>query len=436
VSAAGLILAAPASGSGKTTLTLALLRHLTRAGVNVAGAKTGPDYIDPGFHAAATGRPALNLDPWAMRPDLINGLTAGIEADLVLCEGVMGLFDGAGARGDQGSTADLALLTGWPVVLVVDARGQSASIAALVQGFARHRPEVPVAGVICNGVGSPRHAGMLRAALATHLPDLPVLGCVTRNDALALPSRHLGLVLAEEHEALDGFLDAAARHVGEAVDIDALIALARPGREAETPARPVPPLGQRIAIARDAAFAFLYPHLVEDWRRQGAEIAFFSPLADQASDPAADAVFLPGGYPELHGGRLAAAGRFLSGLAEAAGRTIPVYGECGGYMVLGEALIDASGARHAMAGLLPVTTSMVGATRRLGYRRAGALGGPWAGRRCRGHEFHFGAVSESGPAEPLWRLADADGTDLGPAGHRLGSVAGSFFHLIDIERVS
>ena len=274
------------------------------------GAKAGPDYIDPGFHRAACGRDSINLDPWAMRPGFLAGAIGGLGADLVLCEGVMGLFDGAGAAGDIGSTADLAQLTGWPVVMVVDARGQSASAAALLHGFATHRPGVTLAGVIFNRVAGARHAAMLRAATAKALPEIKVLGAVPRDDTLALPSRHLGLVLAEEHAALDGFLDRAADAMAAAIDLEALADLARSSPlSTAAPAAGIPPLGQHIAVARDQAFAFAYPHLLESWRRAGSALSLFSPLADQAPDPAADAVFLPGGYPELHAGRLAAAGR-------------------------------------------------------------------------------------------------------------------------------
>ncbi len=428
----GLILAAPASGSGKTTLTLGLLRAFRRQGRDVRGAKTGPDYIDPGFHRAACGRDSVNLDPWAMRPGFLAGAIGGLGAALVLCEGVMGLFDGAGAAGDIGSTADLAAITGWPVVLVADARGQSASAAALIRGFATHRPGVTLAGVIFNRVASARHAAMLRAATEKALPAIPVLGAVPRDDTLALPSRHLGLVLAEEHAALDSFLDRAADAMAAAIDLAALAGLARPSPlSASVPEAGIPPLGQRIAVARDQAFAFAYPHLLESWRRAGATLSLFSPLADEAPDPAADAIFLPGGYPELHAGRLAAAGRFLGGLRAAAARNVRIYGECGGYMALGAALIDGAGVAHAMAGLLPVTTSFATPRRRLGYRQMQALGGPWAGQNFRGHEFHFAEEISAPAAEPLFECTDADGNPLGLAGAVQGSVAGSYMHLID-----
>ncbi|HVH76015.1 MAG TPA: cobyrinate a,c-diamide synthase [Stellaceae bacterium] len=434
----GLIVAAPASGSGKTLLTLGLVRHLVRRGLSVAAAKAGPDYLDPTFHAAASGRACLNLDLWAMREATLASLVGGLEegADIVLCEGAMGLFDGAGADGEAGSTASLARALGWPVILVVDARGQGASIAALLRGFALHGEGVPLAGVVFNRVAGERHAALLASAVARHLPLLACLGALPADPALAMPSRHLGLVAAGEIADAEALCERAAAQVGRFLDIDRLIGLARPAAlpPAAAASPPVPALGGRIAVARDAAFAFLYPAILEGWRRQGAALAFFSPLAGEPPDPSADAVFLPGGYPELHAGWLAAAHAFLAGLRRAAGEGKPVYGECGGYMVLGESLIDADGRAHPMAGLLPLATSFAEKKRLLGYREVGLTqAGPLGPRGAvyRGHEFHYAAVVREKGADSLFRASDAAGRGLGPAGLRRGNVAGSFVHLID-----
>jgi len=431
----GLVLAAPQSGSGKTALTLALLRALRRRGTRVVSAKTGPDYIDPAFHAAATGAPALNLDSWAMRPALLRGLAQQLErtGELVLCEGAMGLFDGVGAS-EAGSTAEVAARLGWPVVLVVDAARQAASAAALLEGFTRHRDDIAVAGVILNRIGSARHGAILSAAVRQALPDLALLGSVPRDDKLALPERHLGLVQAGEHPDLEGFLDRAAALVAGSCDLPALTALARPATITAGETSALPPLGQRIAVARDTAFAFAYPHLLQSWREAGAELAFFSPLADEAPLATADAIFLPGGYPELHAGKLAGNQRFMDGLRRRAGDGIAIYGECGGYMVLGEALIDGDGTRHPMAGLLPVTTSFAERRLHLGYREmtlatSAPLGA--TGARFRGHEFHYASTVAAGAAAPLFAVRDAEGADLGPMGLAKGRVCGSFLHLID-----
>jgi len=432
----GLVLASPHSRSGKTTLTLGLLRALTRAGYRVASAKSGPDYIDPAFHAAAAGAPCLNLDAWAMRPELLEALVRqlGRDSELILCEGAMGLFDGLGAS-ETGSTAELAERLGWPVVLVVDAAAQGASVTALLEGFVRHRAGVRVVGVIFNRVGSARHGAVLAEATQAALPELAILGRVPRDPTLKLPERHLGLVQAGETDDLGSFLERAARIVGEACDLGALAALARPARVAETRTAiaPLPPLGQRIAVARDVAFAFTYRAVLEGWRGAGAELAFFSPLADEEPGYDADAIYLPGGYPELHAGRLAGNRRFLEGLRASAARGATIYGECGGFMVLGQGLVDAGGERHPMAGLLPVTTGFAKPSLHLGYREARLAGatplGP-AGASFRGHEFHYAGLVETGGA-PLFDASDGAGTPLGPSGTVRGSVMGSFLHLID-----
>lgn len=436
----GLILAAPKSGSGKTLITAGLLRHLQNRGIKIASAKAGPDYIDPTFHALASNATGFNLDPWAMRRATLATLVAELEADaeIVLCEGVMGLFDGAGPDDEAGSTAALARFTAWPVVLVVDCSGQGASIAALVAGFARHDPEVPLAGVILNRVASARHRALLTEVIARHLPDLPVLGAIRQDKTLTITSRHLGLVPAEENlVAIETLIADAAKLIAADFDVGQLIALAKPSRcGAAIGATALPALGQRIAVARDDAFLFAYQAVLSGWRRQGAEISFFSPLADEAPDPAADAIYLPGGYPELHAGRLASATRFLGGLCDAAAANSPVYGECGGYMVLGDALTNANGMAHRMAGLLPVITSFTAPKRHLGYRVATLLGSAPlgnAGARFRGHEFHYASIVEEGTADRLFAIADATGNDLGSVGLRRGSVAGSFIHLIDSE---
>ena len=432
----GLIIAGTASGVGKTTATLGIVRALTRGGLAVACAKVGPDYIDPAYLRAASKRPAYNLDSWAMRPESLAETLGALaaRADLIIAEGVMGLFDGIGSAG-AGSTAELALLLGWPVLLVLDARGSSASLAATLSGFARHRSGLELAGYIVNRVGSIDHADVITAACQDACSWLALIGCLPRAEHLALPSRHLGLVQAAERPDLDSFLEEAADLAERHLDLDALIGMARPPRSPPLGAeRRPPPLGQRIAIAADEAFAFCYPRLLDGWRAAGAALYPFSPLADEPPDKSADAVYLPGGYPELHAGRLAGNHLFLDGLAQAAKRGAAIYGECGGYMVLGEALIDADGMQHKLAGLLPLVTSFADRHLQLGYRRARlaadcALGA--RGTQFRGHEFHYAAVMREGPGEKLFEASDALGRRSFAAGLRQGSVMGSFIHLID-----
>jgi cobyrinic acid a,c-diamide synthase len=436
VGARGLILAAPASGSGKTLLTAGLLRHLRRRGIRVSAAKAGPDFIDPTFHALASGRACPNLDAWAMRPATLGGIMAQLDAsaEFVLCEGVMGLFDGTGADGETGSTAELARMTSWPVVLVVDVRGQGASVAAVLRGFIGHRPDISIAGVIFNCVASERHRTLLTRATARHLPDLAILGALPADPALSLPSRHLGLVPAAELGQAEAVIERAADQIATHLDVDRLLGLTVASTLADERAPGLAPLGQRIAIARDDAFCFTYPHLLDEWRRAGAELDFFSPLADEAPQPSAEAVYLPGGYPELWAERLAKADHFLNGVRRAAGEGKPVFGECGGYMVLGQTLIDADGHCHPMAGLLPLHTSFAERRLHLGYRSATLLGETRLGRagsRFRGHEFHYATIVDEGGADPLWSVSDSTGADLGHRGCRRGSVFGSFIHLID-----
>jgi cobyrinic acid a,c-diamide synthase len=438
MTARGLLIAAPRSGSGKTTITLGLQRALTRRGLTVRGLKCGPDYIDPAFHAAATGAPSANLDSFAM-PDALLGQIAGGAADgsdIVIAEGSMGLFDAVpGPEGHTGASADIAALLGWPVVLVIDVSGQAQSAAAIALGCMHYDPRIRIAGVILNKVASERHRRLV--AQGMERIGLPVLGALPREASLILPERHLGLVQAGETADLHARLDALADAVAAAVDLEAIVAAAGPTALPAVAASvtPLPAPGRRIAIARDAAFSFVYPHVEAGWLAAGAELVPFSPLADERPPEDCDACWLPGGYPELHAGRLAGAQRFLKGLRDFAASGRRVHGECGGYMVLGRTLVDADGASHAMAGLLSVETSFAKRKMNLGYRRAvleadGPLGR--AGDALTGHEFHYATVIAQGEDPPLALVTDPHGSAPAPAGSRRGSVTGSFFHAIAV----
>jgi|HubBroStandDraft_6_1064221.scaffolds.fasta_scaffold181786_2 cobyrinic acid a,c-diamide synthase len=460
-----LIVSAPRSGAGKTTVTLGLLAALRRRGINVRAAKSGPDYIDPAFHAAATGAASLNLDSWAMRPVLLDALAAEAarDAEMLVIEGAMGLFDGVpGEAGRSGAAADLAARFGVPVLLVLDVSGQSQSAAAVVAGFAQFDPAVRIAGVVLNRVGSERHRALVADAIGRL--GVPVLGAIPRDETLVLPERHLGLVQAREHADLAARLVRLAEVIEKHCDVDAIMMAASslPLRHARAyPGHPrlsvsgeektwmagtrpamtggdgiaLPPPGQRIALASDAAFSFVYPHLVAGWRRAGAEIATFSPLADEAPPDDCAVCWLPGGYPELHAGALAGAQRFRTGLVRFAA-TRRVHGECGGYMVLGAGLVDADGVRHAMTGLLGHATSFAQRKLHLGYRAARLLS-PCpigaAGARLRGHEFHHASMIEPGNDAPLAEIGDAQGKPVAEAGSRRGNVSGTFFHVIAHE---
>jgi len=438
MTARGLIIAAPRSGGGKTTVTLGLLTALWRRGFKVASAKSGPDYIDPAFHAAATGASSVNLDSWAMSPALIDDLAwrAARDADVLVVESSMGLFDGVtGAPGRTGAGADLAERLALPVLLVLDVSGQFQTAAATARGFFGFRPGVEIGGVVLNRLASPRHRDGVVAALAQ--ANIAVLGQVARDDALTLPERHLGLVQASEQADLQDRLARLGDLAERSLDLDAILAMAQPIAASARIDGGVglPPPGQRIALACDAAFSFIYSHLREGWRRAGAEIVHFSPLADEPPPDGCDACWLPGGYPELHAPKLSAARNFLSGLAAFA-KTRPVHGECGGYMVLGQGLETAEGELCAMAGLLGHTTSFARRKMNLGYRSAELLQdcplGP-RGARLRGHEFHYSQLIAAGADMPLAELKDAAGRPLGPSGGRRGFVSGAYFHAIAPE---
>jgi len=449
----GLIIAAPMSNSGKTFLTLGLLRALRQKGVSLATGKIGPDYIDPGFHSLASGAECFNFDSWAMRPESLFHLittaqdSKGAPPEIMIVEGVMGLFDGAHGVSSPffpdlaaGSTAELAALTGWPIIFCVSCQGMALSLAALVQGFRDFSPHIRVENVLLNRVGSLHHGRMLKESLAQK--GLSCLGMLPRQESLTLPDRHLGLVPAKERQDIQAFLDQSAAHIAAHLDLETIQACARTGRIADpaaqapapqTPALMIPPLGQRIAIARDDAFCFTYPHFLHIWRQQGCEFTFFSPLANEAPCPQADAVFLPGGYPELKAAPLSSADHFLKGLRDHSLQGHKIYGECGGYMMLGTSLEDAEGQFHKMAGLLPLETSFRHKKRHLGYRRVKDLPGFFGvpGDHFRGHEFHYTTIIAEGPTPPLFEVQNAAGLSQGSCGQQVGSVAGSFIHLID-----
>jgi len=426
-----LIIAAPASGSGKTTVTLGLLAALGRRGVAVAPFKVGPDYIDPGHHAAATGRISRNLDGWMCGRERVGEIFARgcAGSELALIEGVMGLFDGAAGDSDAGSTAEIARWLDGEILLLVDARSQARSVAALVQGFVRFDPRLQFAGVILNRVGSERHEELLREALDS-VPGLPpLLGCLPREDRAILPERHLGLVTAGDMEA---DYAALARMIEGRIDLDRLLESRRQSRIL----RPTAPGGNparkeafrvRIGIARDRAFCFCYPENLELLEAAGAELVFFSPLEDAGLPERLDGLYLPGGYPELHAERLSANRGLLEELRFRSAQGLPVYAECGGFMLLSER-IDA----WPMAGVFPAQARLLPKRQALGYRevtlRQDGPFGP-AGTVARGHEFHYSTLAMPEQVRRDYRLSRRGGKDLGGEGFRIGNVLGSYVHL-------
>ncbi|GAA2742533.1 cobyrinate a,c-diamide synthase [Kitasatospora cinereorecta] len=428
-----LVVAAPSSGAGKTTVATGLMAALAARGLAVSPHKVGPDYIDPGYHALASGRPGRNLDSWMCGPDRIAPLFlhGAAGADVAVVEGVMGLFDGAAGQGELASTAQVAKLLKAPVVLVVDASSQSRSVAALVHGFASWDPEVRLAGVILNRVASDRHEMLLREALEEG-SGVPVLGSVRRAPAVATPSRHLGLIPAVERSAQ---AVQAVRDMGDliaaSVDLDAVLDLARsaPPLHAD-PWDPAAEIGEpvpgrpRIALAGGAAFSFSYAENAELLAAAGAEVVPFDPLHDRELPAGTAGLVIGGGFPEMYVAELSANAPLRDAIAQLARSGAPVVAECAGLLYLGQELDS-----KPMCGVLDSTARM---TERLtlGYREAVALADSplaAAGTRVRGHEFHR-TVTEPGAGEqPAWAWR----TPTGPhtEGFVQGPVHASYLHL-------
>ena len=429
----GLLISAPTSGAGKTTIMLGLLRALCERGLSVQPFKCGPDYIDPAFHLVAAGRPSYNLDTWAMPDVLMQELALNSKgASIILAEGSMGLFDGVTQKGafGYGSTAEIARFFNWPVILVLDIRGQAQSAAATALGFASYQKNLPFAGVILNRVASPRHEKLTRIGMEK--AGIEVLGVLPKRGDLALPERHLGLTQAVEHPDLNKAISGYASFIAENMDINRIIelaqsyAFAKPLHKASTP-----PPGQHIALARDEAFSFTYPHLLSHWRERGSQISYFSPLQNEPPNRDADVIWLAGGYPELHAGKLANADKCFAAIRLHA-KTRPVHGECGGYMVLGKSLIDKDGIAHDMLGLLGLVTSYEKQKFHLGYRKATVICDTKLFKKntsWRGHEFHYSQIL-SQPDETLFKVVDASGEAVQETGSVRGQVTGTFFHLI------
>jgi cobyrinic acid a,c-diamide synthase len=395
-----LVVAGVSSGVGKTTVATGLLAALTRRGVQAAGAKVGPDFIDPGYHALACGRPPRNLDPWLCGPDAIGPLAgrSGAGAEVLIVEGVMGMFDGAN-DGTPSSTADVAAILNLPVLLVVDASSLSASVAAVVRGFRDHDPRVVVAGIVLNRVGSESHEQLLREALEPL--GIPVVGCLRRDDAMTWRDRHLGLIpVAERAEGVRRSLDLLAERVARGIDLDAVLRIARAAPVQTVDDVPLPPsVGScRIALAAGPAFTFVYRDNVEALEAAGAELVPFDPVADPMLPAEVDGLIVGGGFPEIYADALAMNATLLHDLRDRVNAGLPTWAECGGLLWLTQRLDE-----HEMAGVLPASARM-GTRLTLGYREADVRTsspiGP-AGTRLRGHEFHYSTCSPSGGALQL-----------------------------------
>lgn len=404
-----LVVAGTSSGAGKTTFTLGLMAALRSLGRSVQGYKVGPDYIDPSYHQAVTGRPSRNLDTWMLEARVVREIffRSSHGADISIVEGVMGLYDGKDALSNRGSTAELSNLLEAPVLLVVNAASMARSAAAIVLGFQAMDPRVHVKGVLLNGVGSDHHFDLLKEAIED-VSGVPVLGYLRKNRQVSIPERHLGLLPALERGELDMLFDTLGRMVSETVDLDAVMRIATeaPPVVAESPQVFVSrgePEQVTIAVARDAAFNFYYPENLELLVLHGAKLMFFSPLAGDLIPDSADGVYFGGGFPEEFAAQLGAQTPLLRGMYQRITAGLPTYAECGGLMFLTRSMTDRTGTTYPMVGVIPASVAMQESRTALGYREVTACQDGLLllkGESMRGHEFHYSTISYDDGAYP------------------------------------
>jgi cobyrinic acid a,c-diamide synthase len=429
----GFVIAAPASGAGKTTLSLALMALFRQRGVKVQPFKCGPDFIDPGHHARLCGRAARNLDGWMLDARTNRRIfdTAAQKADISIVEGVMGLFDGATGRSSVASTAEIANLLNLPVILVVDASSMARSAAALVLGFETFDPKLKIAGVIFNKVGGEAHTRLLREAVHESCSSM-LLGCFPRNEKIRIPERYLGLRTAEENflteEAISMLGDMAARNI----DVEGLLASLPEIRPTSNGEISQVPCEVRIGVARDRAFCFYYEDNLDALRAWGAEIVEFSPLKDRRLPPRLDALYVGGGYPELYAGELSDNRPMLEAIRTFGEDGGPVYGECGGLMLLGKEIVDRDGRSFPMTGLLPLRVEMTERLVKFGYAEVRlttkSLWGQ-AGALARGHSFHCSKISEAGTTGRNYCVRYSLSNLEEEEGFRRKNVLASYIHL-------
>ena len=442
-----ILIAAPSSGSGKTTISLGIMAALRKRGLVVQPFKVGPDFIDPGHHTAVCGRVSRNLDGWMLSKDYVASSfkKACNGADMAVIEGVMGLFDGVSGMSEDGSSAQIAQWTGSSVILVVDARSMARSAAALISGFEKFDEDVNIAGVIFNRVGSERHKKMLKDAVESHC-KAKILGFIPRDEGLRMPERHLGLVTAEEGFSPE-FIHRLAKVIEENVDLDGLLTLSLPspcGRglrgggtvESSPSPQPSPVKGEgavKVAIARDKAFSFYYEDNFDILRNLGAEIVFFSPLADRILPEGITALYIGGGYPEVHAETLSANKAMLDSIREFAESGGTIYAECGGFMYLTEGIVDFDGNFYKTVGLFSTRAKMLKSRKALGYVEVEATeDNPLSkkGSKIRGHEFHYSEIEDMPESvERAYRVTKANGGEVWAEGFRYKNTLASYVHL-------
>ncbi|WP_310137906.1 cobyrinate a,c-diamide synthase [Paenibacillus amylolyticus] len=468
-----LIIAGTGSGAGKTTVTLGLMKALASRGLRVQGFKCGPDYIDPTYHTAVTGRASRNLDAWMTSPEYVchTFVQAAEGQDISIIEGVMGLYDGKDPLSNTGSTAEIAMVTQTPVILVVDVRSMARSAAAIVLGFQQLEPELNIAGVIVNRCGSAGHYQIVKKAIE-QMCDIPVVGWLKREDDMSIPERHLGLVPAIERGELDPLFQRTADVLSEGTDLNLLLKIAGAAPPLkfknyipELEQRQVPEQQQNqqnteveqehqdhqehqehqkrqddqdhqarpvIAIARDAAFNFYYPDNLELLEEAGAKLTYFSPIAGEGIPADADSIYLGGGFPEEFAEAIATNKLFLEGLRQAARQHMPVFAECGGYMVLAETLTDRQGVTFNMAGIVPAHVQMQTKRAALGYREASAVQDSFLlekGDILRGHEFHYSTMTYRETDTIPYAYETKGMRGLKPEGYNSGHILAGYTHV-------
>ncbi|MFD2171891.1 cobyrinate a,c-diamide synthase [Tumebacillus lipolyticus] len=430
-----LVIGGTGSGVGKTTLTLGLMAALKRRGLNVQGFKAGPDYIDPTYHTAVTGRTSRNLDTWMVSPDVMREVFwRGSEgADISIIEGVMGFYDGKDPKTNQGSTAEIAMLLEAPALLLVNIASMARSAAAIVKGFATLTEGVKIAGIVANRAGSVGHLKLVQTAIEQEC-ELPMIGGFLRQEGIEIPERHLGLVPAIERGELSPLFDKLADLVEAALDVDAILEIARSASDLP----PVPPtlFGQakaavtKIAVARDAAFNFYYQENLELLEEQGAELLFFSPLAGESIPAEASGLYIGGGFPEEYAAELSAHRAARTDLLARIEAGLPTLAECGGYMYLCKTITDRAGATHEMVGLVPGEVSMQNKLAALGYREVTALQDNFLfaeGEQARGHEFHYSVLKAADELPAAYHIKGLRGEKA--EGYCLGHLVAGYTHL-------
>ena len=434
MSVPGLIISAPNSGSGKTIFTLALLRALNDSGIKVQPFKNGPDYIDPMFHKIAANRNSYNLDTWGMDANQMNQIISSSKgADLIISEGSMGLFDGVLIKGrtGNGATSDLSEKFGWPIILVINVSGQAQSAAASALGFMKYNKNLHFAGVILNFVSSKRHENLISDGMRK--VGINILGSIPRQKELVLPERHLGLVQANEIHDIETKIQNYSHLIKDNIDLQKIVECAAFKSFRKLKPKDNNPPAQRIAIAKDKAFSFIYPHLIDNWKKAGAEITSFSPLNNEMPDKNSELIWLPGGYPELYAKELSNADKTIKSIHNYS-KTKKIHGECGGYMVLGKYLIDKDGEKFKMFDLLGLVTSFKKRKLNLGYRMAKLRKENIHHSKNKiiyGHEFHYTSIIDQ-PDQPLYEVYDASQNIVKETGSIKENVSGTFFHYIAV----